>query len=703
MSGGVALRALFALALVPLALGMVVVTYQDAVMTHLPARVAMAAQIKAGEFPFLHPSQSCGQPLAGNPNFGTFFPDTILFLLLPPGAAFGMRFALAALLAFVGARRWARAEGVSPPAAEVAGYAFALSGVFVSAWRFYNTGLALALAPFVLAAVARACRQPAEGRGLRRATSGIAVWSALELLAGEPVVALLTAVAVAVRFVAHAVGDDGDGHPEPARRAGAILAAAALALLIAAPQIAVTWQSFRGSTRDVAPFSFAVATGTSVHAARMLEQVTPFPFGRPDLTGPFGFHGHRFYDNHAPYLWTLHLGWATLALLLRHGRPLARGERVWWMAAAAGVVLSLGHQLPAARALSEVLSLGGRVRFPVKWWYLVALCLVVPVARAASRLYEGGGWDRRRAAAGLLIAAAALAALPAIDLRTPLTIVTVVVSVVAAALVSAMRAHQSSLLPWTVAGSLAIAHLPLVLAFVDRMPTPPPPLAGGRVYERLTADAHPVGGGDAFGTTRDFFRRATPELWAVAGGIGGIGYAFDRDPDGSYFDGDRVVRKAVDDLPWPERAPELRRAGVRYVVTGESLAAPYRALRTQGGAVLYELDAPSPPVRIESATTASDPAGRVVAVRERASGLEATVETATPAMLVWSRTFFPAWRASVDGAPAPVVVAGGHLVGVPVPPGAHRVKVWWPAGPLVAGLVLAVLGLLITAVLGRSQ
>ena len=448
----------------------------------------------------------------------------------------------------------------------------------------------------------------------------------------------------------------------------------------------------------MAPFSFAVASGTSVHAARLLEQVAPFPFGRPDLTGRFGFHGHRFYDNHAPYLWTLHIGWATLALLLRHGRPLARGERVWWMGAAGGIVLSLGHHLPAARALSEVLSLGGRVRFPVKWWYLVALCLVVPVARAASRLHEGGGWDRRRALTAALVAAAALAALPAIDLRTPLAIVTVVVSVAAAAIVSTMRGRHPSLLPWTVAGSLAVAHLPLVLAFVDRMPAPPPPLAGGRVYERLDVDAHPMGGGDVAGRTRDFFRRATPELWAVAGGIGGIGYAFDRDPDGSYFDGDRIARKAVDDLPWPERAPELRRAGVRYVVTGESLGAPYRPVRTQGSAIVYELDSPSPSARVEPGD-----AGRVITARERVGAMEATVEAATPATLVWSRTFFPAWRASVDGAPAPVVAAFGHLVGVRVPQGAHRVEVWWPAGPLVAGLVLAVVGLLITAVLARRQ
>ena len=41
--GPIALRALFAVVLAPLAAGLVVVTYQDAVMTHLPARMAMAA------------------------------------------------------------------------------------------------------------------------------------------------------------------------------------------------------------------------------------------------------------------------------------------------------------------------------------------------------------------------------------------------------------------------------------------------------------------------------------------------------------------------------------------------------------------------------------------------------------------------------------------------------------------------------------
>lgn len=682
------LRALFALALAPLALGLVVVTYQDAVMTHLPARLAMAAQVRAGEFPFLHPHQSFGQPLAGNPNFGTFFPDSVLWLALPPAAAFGMRFALAALLAFLGARRWARAEGASPVAAEVAGYAFALSGVFVSAWRFYNTGLALALAPFVLAAVARACRAGSDPITRRRAIAGIAAWSALELLAGEPVVALLTAVAVGLRFVAH-VADDVD--PAPARSARAILTGAVLALLIASPQIAATWQSFEGSTRDVAPFSFAMATGTSVHAARLLEQVVPFPYGRPDLSGPYGFHGHRFYDSHAPYLWTLHVGWAVIVLLLRRGAPTARGERVWWIAAAGAVILSLGYHLPGARMLSEVLSLAGRVRFPVKWWYLVALCLIVPVARAVDRLQEGRGWTRGRAIAAAVIAAAALIALPAADLRTPLAIVAVAVSAIAGVLAARTNPRW---LPWTVATSLALVHLPLALALADRMPRGPAPLAGGRLYERVVADAHPVVRSETHGRTRDFFRRATAELWAVAGGIGGIGYAFDRDPDGSYFDGDRAARKRIDDQPWPERVPELRRAGVRYVMTAEALPPPFRPLRRQGvDATLYELDAPSPTVRVDAERGTT---GRVLAVREQVSRLEAMVEAPAPSVLVWARTSFPAWRATVDGAPVTIVEADGHLVGVPVPAGAHRVLVWWPATPVVIGLALAALGLLVT-------
>src|SRR5262249_25917970 len=161
----------------------------DASLTHWPGKFTTQAQLREGTFPFLHPGASCGQPLAGNPNFGVFFPDTLLLPLLPLSSAFGLRFALAFVLAYAGARRWARAEGCDRAGAETAAVAFALSGVFVSTWRFYNSGLALAVAPWLLAAVTKLVGADIPRRR-RRAAAEAGIWGGLEILAGEPVMAL---------------------------------------------------------------------------------------------------------------------------------------------------------------------------------------------------------------------------------------------------------------------------------------------------------------------------------------------------------------------------------------------------------------------------------------------------------------------------------------------------------------------------------
>jgi hypothetical protein len=60
-------------------------------------------------------------------------------------------------------------------------------------------------------------------------------------------------------------------------------------------------------------------------------------------------------------------------------------------------------------------------------------------------------------------------------------------------------------------------------------------------------------------------------------------------------------------------------------------------------------------------------------LRETADRLVARVDAPAPGVLVWSRTFFSAWWATVDGKPAELVRADGHLVGVRVPLG-HDVE-----------------------------
>jgi hypothetical protein len=90
-------------------------------------------------------------------------------------------------------------------------------------------------------------------------------------------------------------------------------------------------------------------------------------------------------------------------------------------------------------------------------------------------------------------------------------------------------------------------------------------------------------------------------------------------------------------------------------------------------------------------------------LRETADRLVARVDSPAPGVLVWSRTFFSAWWATVDGKPAELVRADGHLLGVRVPGGAHEVEIGWSARPVVMGTALAALGLGLAASLRRSR
>jgi hypothetical protein len=273
---------------------------------------------------------------------------------------------------------------------------------------------------------------------------------------------------------------------------------------------------------------------------------------------------------------------------------------------------------------------------------------------------------------------------------------------------------------------LLLSALPLLFALLDRPPPAPPRVTPGRIYARLTLEAHALGVGA--GRIRDFFRRANPELWPLTAAESGGGYAFDADPDGAYADDDRAVRKALDALPWPDRAAELRLAGVDRVLSDEPLPAPYRELSVLNeaeGVRLYALEGPAAAVRFATRiirrpsleggmehhrSPGFDPdtdvvlpgpnsvvgearPSRVEVVGQTEDSLTARVNASAPGVLVWSRTFFSAWWATLDGQPARTVLADGHLLGVSVPAGAHRVEVGWSRLPVAAGGALLALGL----------
>src|SRR5712691_1979484 len=152
--------------------------YRDNFSTHYPIKVLSAQSFRSGEIPYWNFADAGGQPLAGNPNTLTFYPDNVLYLFLPAHLAFNLHFLIHLALAFFAMRALTRSE--------FAATVYVMSGIAVSATAFYNLIVAVAIIPLAFLAAER--RWP---RLLGCAFGLLA-------LAGEPVMIIGTVVAVAI-------------------------------------------------------------------------------------------------------------------------------------------------------------------------------------------------------------------------------------------------------------------------------------------------------------------------------------------------------------------------------------------------------------------------------------------------------------------------------------------------------------------------
>src|SRR5436190_137676 len=121
--------------------------HRDNFSTHYPIKVISASAFRAGEIPWWNPFDGGGQPLAGNPNTLTFYPDNFLYLLLPAHVAFNLHFLLHLIAAWFAMRALSRSPW--------SGWLYVLSGVAISATAFYNLIVAIAVIPFAFWAAPR--------------------------------------------------------------------------------------------------------------------------------------------------------------------------------------------------------------------------------------------------------------------------------------------------------------------------------------------------------------------------------------------------------------------------------------------------------------------------------------------------------------------------------------------------------------------
>ena len=292
--------------------------FRDNFSTHYPIKVISSRSFRSGEIPYWNFHDGGGQPLAGNPNTLTFYPDNFLYLILPPHVAFNLHFILHLFGAWFAMRALAR----SPAAA----WLYVLSGVAISATAFYNLIVAVAAIPFAFWAAER-----------RRVFLLGAAFGLLGL-AGEPVIIVAAAIGVAILW--------------PSWR---LLIAAAISAVITLPQM-FAYAEIAGEVERARGFSAQTVLNTSVAPKRLLEM----------LVGPW------FHVTEAHLFLSLFIGIVIIPALLQRSRYL--------LLAAIAIFFALGRFNPVIAAVVERLPQVRVVRFPEKFAIPLTVALVVLAA-----------------------------------------------------------------------------------------------------------------------------------------------------------------------------------------------------------------------------------------------------------------------------------------------------------------------------------
>jgi hypothetical protein len=302
---------------------------------------------------------------------------------------------------------------------------------------------------------------------------------------------------------------------------------------------------------------------------------------------------------------------------------------------------------------------------------------------------------------------------------------------------SSVPRDRSWVLGWLALVSAFPWGLPLFVTAPSRELVRPPALARrlegpGRIYvsarlPRFDPAALRTSDAEELPRSGRVSRILVEQLVAATGAPFGARYIFEMDPDGSYGYFNRLAAEAADASTPAERDRLLILFGARWTLAedGEQhpLFRPATGLAIAGTRlVLSEIADPVPELRWAGRawrrSTLSDTlelvrserfdprrdvalpgnapvdaAGAPVAARVEAEALDAgraaaTVEAEADGHLVFSRTYFPAWRALLDGRPAQVLVANARDLAVAVPAGSHRVEFEYDAAPFRRGVAL---------------
>ncbi|NLX11036.1 MAG: YfhO family protein [Chloroflexi bacterium] len=698
-----------------------------------------------GRLPGWNPYIGAGAPLLANYQTAVFYPPNWLFLVLPDPQAMNLIALVHVLWAGLGMWLFTGALGQTTFGRGMSTLAYALSGYLLGRFGSFPTADAAAWIPWVFWLVHRLLT-------LRRwhEIGWLALIVAMQLLAGHAQTTWYCLVGVGLYVVWQSVW--GARTAPRRRRVYAVLLICAgmlLGLAMAAVQLVPTAEYFRESFR-AGGMDYEFATNLSYSPLRLITLFSPNFYGTP-ADGSYITKGIYFED--AAYIGFIPIvsalaaivGWFRRRRFIAH-YPIFATVPFWALLALGALIIATGRYLPIFRLLYDYVPTFGFFREPVRWLILTVFGLSVLAGIGTQHWGRGKWivfWSRLAAAGG---GAAVVVALLAQTFMQPqnaenlqvLTRGLIVLGcwVVAAALFTLTQPQGETpraTVLWRTAVLVFVA-IDLTWAASGLNPTIPTNFyrdfgvqrPEGRVY--WFVDYEDEVKFERFFVLSDY--RLARDQWPdVRGSLLPNLNMLDRVPLLNNFDPlvPRHHREYIDLIEelGPDAGPLLRAAGVSQVYgetrpagwPGEApiFVAPQETPRAwlvtdarwleSNDAVQGALRDPAwdPAQTVILAGEPPDdqplpdggPVGSLTVLEQRPNQLRYRVETESAAYLVLSHSWYPGWRATIDGRPAELVRANLAFQAVIIPPGGGDVTLRYHLTGWQTGAAISILALLL--------
>ena len=700
----------------------------DVTQVFHPWTLWAAREVRAGRLPLWNPYSYTGAPFFSNPQTACVFPLTWLAWALPPSLALTVPAVLKVIVAALAMYWFLRGLALQPIAAFIGATGFAFSTTLI-AWLPWTFASTMVLLPLLFGVVDRL-----RTRGDRRLVALLAITVALEGLAGYPQAALQALAATAAWTLARTPWDAG-AVPFLARAGAGVALGAALTAVQALPSL----DYLREST--VYAYRSTWTPPLSVPPRALVTVLMPYFFGTGARTwSAWQFNITSTYAGLAPLMAL------PLAVVAWRRAPTA------FFAGLAIVVGLVHYGALAGIAPAPVIAFGSNLRLMPMLIFALSTLGALGVDVAARREFVPRAlaglraWFVVLAAAGLLAVALASGEPAALEVWPSLAVqyIAALAGLVAAAwLLRRWLATDDA--RWGLA--LAVVQLATLAPLATYLPVrdtrwlyPTPPaiawlqghVAGARVLiadqvgmlyglrqahgydglspRRITELAGPIGTGAAVAAG---FQQNTlalhgseplpPIAVLLAPTRELFGVRFVVLPPGApsaeprlraVYDGaDARVLEDPAALPRAFVATRMRCVGDREAVTllrGRALAPAEEVLLADCASPPASDSGVTVPVRVSAeAHIAIDEPARVVVA----------ASTDAPAWLVLTDTWFPGWRARLDGADVAVRRADHAFRAVALPPGRHEVEFVFVPNGLRLGAAITLVALVIVGAL----